>query len=301
MDEDEADGDEDDAEDEPQQRADDSGVDGLRFQVPDDLESFTVTASWGTYETVDRGTEDKPVVAGTSARRSRSPARSRSPISDAARPRIPLRDTICLRVDRYDDPDAGCRLIEIALCNDRETPMQIPIEAWMFQTKLCVTPAHARCSCRSDDAGARLGRARRRGAAAQPAVPQPAGVRDRPDLLGGLDGRQGARRATAVWTTWLPVCETPQVTADESSGALLDMNALAKRPRPSCGPAWSPIVDATRPGSTAGGLRAAQLPEHLRARGPGGGRRGRARRSGSSRTGWSTCSPTPRRCAASGS
>ena len=31
-----------------------------------------------------------------------------------------------LRVDRYDDPDRGCLLIEIALCNDRETAAEDP-------------------------------------------------------------------------------------------------------------------------------------------------------------------------------
>ena len=43
-----------------------------------------------------------------------------------------------LRIDRYDDPERGCRLIEIALCNDRETPRKIPVNAWLFQTKLPV-------------------------------------------------------------------------------------------------------------------------------------------------------------------
>ena len=33
---------------------------------------------------------------------------------------------------------------------------------------------------------------------------------------------EGKRRASAVWTTWLPICETPQVTADEID-AMLDM------------------------------------------------------------------------------
>ena len=44
----------------------------------------------------------------------------------------------CLRVDRYDDPQFGRVLVEIALCNDRETPMPIPLSMWMFQTKLLV-------------------------------------------------------------------------------------------------------------------------------------------------------------------
>src|SRR5699024_12562928 len=30
------------------------------------------------------------------------------------------------------------RLIEIALCNDQETPRKIPVNAWLFQTQLTV-------------------------------------------------------------------------------------------------------------------------------------------------------------------
>jgi hypothetical protein len=48
---------------------------------------------------------------------------------------VPLRDSICLRIDRYDDERFGRALVEIALCNDRETPKPIPLSMWMFQTK----------------------------------------------------------------------------------------------------------------------------------------------------------------------
>ena len=51
-------------------------------------------------------------------------------------------------IDRYDDPERGCLLIELALCNDRETPRKIPVNAWLYQTKLMVTAAGPRCSCR---------------------------------------------------------------------------------------------------------------------------------------------------------
>ncbi|WP_037676219.1 hypothetical protein, partial [Streptomyces afghaniensis] len=51
---------------------------------------------------------------------------------------IVLKDKILLRMDRYDDSERGCRLIEVALCNDRETPRKIPVEAWLYQTKLSV-------------------------------------------------------------------------------------------------------------------------------------------------------------------
>lgn len=112
---------------------------GLRFQVPPDLEAFTVTASWGTYESVQT---DKVTKAGRPIRHfQRIPVEEPRTIrlADLAAGQtttIPLRDTICLRVDRYDDATYGRVLIEIALCNDRETPMPIPIGMWMFQTKL---------------------------------------------------------------------------------------------------------------------------------------------------------------------
>ena len=68
-------------EDEPQQRGLMIPASmGLRFQIPDDLESFTVTASWGVYEPVtDGGRRQGRTSAGTSAPRSRSPRRSPSP------------------------------------------------------------------------------------------------------------------------------------------------------------------------------------------------------------------------------
>ena len=61
---------------------------------------------------------------------------------------VPLRDAICLRVDRYNDPSLGRVLIEIALCNDRETPTPIPTAMWMFQTKLHVTDGGRLSCCR---------------------------------------------------------------------------------------------------------------------------------------------------------
>ena len=38
----------------------------------------------------------------------------------------------------YEDARCGRRLVEIALCNDRETPPTIPVNEWLFQTKLRV-------------------------------------------------------------------------------------------------------------------------------------------------------------------
>ena len=142
-DESEADADEDDAEDRaPKQGLMIPASMGLRFQIPADLEAFTVTASWGIYETVQTdkvtkaGRADPPLPAHPGREPRTDPARrSRQPVRRAT---IPLRDTICLRIDRYDDPAFGRVLVEIALCNDRETPRKIPVEMWMFQTKLYV-------------------------------------------------------------------------------------------------------------------------------------------------------------------
>lgn len=51
---------------------------------------------------------------------------------------VPLLDSVVLRIDRHDDAAHGRVLVEIALCNDRETPMPIPVYMWMFQTHLYV-------------------------------------------------------------------------------------------------------------------------------------------------------------------
>ena len=55
----------------------------------------------------------------------------------------PLRDDVVLRVDRYDDTALDRVLVEVALCNNRETPRRIPVNAWMFQTKLEVSAGGA--------------------------------------------------------------------------------------------------------------------------------------------------------------
>ena len=80
-DETEADAEDDDAEDRaPKQGLMIPASMGLRFQVPADLESFTVTASWGTYETVrDRqghqgGPTDPPLPAHPGRGASHDPA-----------------------------------------------------------------------------------------------------------------------------------------------------------------------------------------------------------------------------------
>ena len=111
---------------------------GLRCQIPADLDEFTVTASWGVYEPVTAEEGDKR------RRYKRTPVEIPKAITvallDPAKTTdIPLKDEVMLRIDRHDDPERGCRLIELALCNDRETPRRIPVNAWLYQTRLLVT------------------------------------------------------------------------------------------------------------------------------------------------------------------
>ncbi len=232
-DESEADTEDDDAEDRaPKQGLMLPASMGLRFQVPADLESFTVTASWGTYETI--GT-DLVTKAGRAVRHyQRTPVEEARSIalSDLVAGRtatVQLRDSVCLRLDCYDDKRFGRALVEIALCNDRETPMPIPISMWMFQTSLRVHAGGAEVFLpvrdvleqdwpEHDDEVRRLNLQ----------------YRNRLEFAIGrtcsVDWvvRDGARRATAVSTTWLPIGETPQTRARSVTGALLSMDALAK-------------------------------------------------------------------------
>ena len=264
-DEDGADGDEDNVEDEPQRRGLMIPASmGLRFQIPDDLEEFTVTAFWGVYEPVTDESEKQRV-----RRYKRRPVEIPKTIAvaelDAAKTSdFTLEEDVLLRVDRHDDPERGCRLIELALCNDRETPRKIPVDAWLYQTKLLVTagkPDAFLPVCdpaleafeEEDDELRRLNLQ----------------YRNRLEFAVGrtcsVDWKiaEGKRRASAVWTTWLPVCETPQVTADEID-AMLDMDALAKATLAELRDGLSPIVEHYAAWLDDEEDLAHQLPEHLR-------------------------------------
>lgn len=203
---------------------------GLRFQIPADLESFYVTSSWGVYEAVE---SDEVTKAGRPVTHFQ-----RTPIEEVRRidveslsagqtMTVSLRDDICLRIDRYDDEAFGRVLVEIALCNDRESPIPIPMTQWMFQTKLRIHhddavflpvrdvteqnwPEH-------DEEVRRLNLQ----------------YRDRLEFAIGRTCSAdwievpGARRASEVSTTWLPVAETAQTRARSVSGTLLSMDALS--------------------------------------------------------------------------
>jgi hypothetical protein len=91
---------------------------GLRFQIPDDLQEFTVRASWGTYHSVKT---DRTDTAGNPVRVYR-----RTPKDQSVRVQVDdliaghttnkvLEDGTTLRLDRYDDRPKNRMLIELAL------------------------------------------------------------------------------------------------------------------------------------------------------------------------------------------
>jgi hypothetical protein len=268
VDQHEADSDEDDAEDRaPKQGLMIPASMGLRFQVPLDLEAFTVIASWGIYETVQT---DKVTKAGRPIRHFQ-----RVPVEESRTIRLAelksgqittvlLRDAICLRMDRYDDVACGRVLVEMALCNDRETPTPIPIGMWMFQTKLHVDADGAQVFLPVCDV------LERDWDEPDPEVRQlNLQYRNRLEYAIGRtcsvdwSVKPGSRRASAVWTTWLPVAETPQTRARDVEGALLSMDALAAATAEQLRSGLEPLVAGYGEWLDQQQAAAAELPEHL--------------------------------------
>lgn len=259
--------DEDNVEDEPQKRGLMIPASmGLRCQIPNDLTEFTVTASWGQYEPI----KDKSDDGSRTRRYKRTPIEIAKPITvatlDAARTTtIHLRDTVVLRIDRYDDADLGCRLIEVALCNDRVAPRKIPVNAWLYQTKLSVSAGgkdvFLPVSDRLVDTREERDDERRR---------LQLQYRDRLEFAIGRTcsvdwtASEQTRRASAVWTTWLPTCQTPQTTAEEITSALLDMRALQAAGRDELRAGLEPIVTGYATWLDGQLEQAEALPEHLR-------------------------------------
>jgi len=258
--------DEDAAEDEPQVRGLMIPASmGLRCQIPDDLDAFTVTASWGIYEPVSADGAEKANVR----RYQRTPVQVSRTIAVAdlgpATSEIPLRGKVVLRIDQYHRGEHGCRLIEIALCNDQVSPRKIPVNAWLYQTELVVTAGGAQVFLpvadpledtwdEPDDELRRL----------------QLQYRDRLEFAIGrtcsVDWTvaDGARRASEVRTTWLPTCQTPQVAAEEVSAALLDMTRLATATLDELRAGLAPIAEQYATWLDGERDRALALPAHLR-------------------------------------
>ena len=267
-DEPEADAEDDDVEDRaPKQGLMVPASIGLRFQVPDDLDAFRVTASWGTYETVET---EKVTKAGRPVREfQRTPVTEPRTVSlggltPGLTATVPLRDSIVLRIDRYDDPAHDRVLVEIALCNDRETPLPIPLSMWMFQTKLVVDAGGAEVFLpvrdamehdwpQHDDEVRRLDLQ----------------YRNRLEFAIGRtcsvtwSVREGSRRAASVETTWLPAGETPQTRARSVEDAVLAMDALASASADDVRAGLAPLVTGYKSWIKEQEKAAAALPGHL--------------------------------------
>lgn len=260
---------------------------GLRFQVPADLDALNVHISWGTYEPTGAGAATGQASADTGTHYQRVPHTHSLRLTPAAltpgrtEDRI-LDGDVTLRIDSHLDEPAGRYLIELALCNDRTTPRRIPTEAWMFQTRIDV------------DAGGRAVFL----PVHDPTLPPAPGTAVRPDpgseearlelqyrdrlefavgrtcsadwsLPPTLPGNEVPRRAVQVRTTWIPTVETPQTTAADVPGALLDMRALAAAAAAPNGSdalrdALDPIVSAYSTWLDEQAAAAADLPDHLR-------------------------------------
>jgi hypothetical protein len=260
--------DEDTAEDEPQKRGLMIPASmGLRCQIPDALAEFTVTTSWAVYEPFkEKGEGDRQTLR----RYKRTPIEITTLIvvadlTPAKTTTIQLRDKVVLRVDRHDDAERGCRLIELALCNDQVTPRKIPVNAWLYQTKLLVMADDAEVFLPVSDA-------------LMDTRPEPDDERRRLNLqyrdrLEFAVGRtcsvdwavtEDARRASAVWTTWLPTCQTPQTTAEEIGTALLDMTKLETASPDALRAGLEPIVAGYAAWLDGQQQLAEALPAHLR-------------------------------------
>ncbi|SSC25205.1 Helicase, partial [Klenkia terrae] len=240
---------------------------GLRFQVPADLAAFTVRASWGVYEPVET---DEVTKSGRPIRNyQRTPVEEPRTVELAdlvpgETHTVPLRDKVCLRIDRYDDTALGRVLVEIALCNDRVTPMPIPIGMWLFQTRLVIDADGAQVFLPVRDA------LEEHWAEHDPEVRRlDLQYRDRLQFAIGRccsvtwKAEVGSRRATSVETTWLPVSETPQTRAGEIDNAMLSMAALAEADSTGLATGLSPLFAGYGAWLDEQEELATKLPAHL--------------------------------------
>nr|WP_255415793.1 DISARM system helicase DrmA [Promicromonospora sp. AC04] len=239
---------------------------GLRFQVPLTQDRVTVHASWGSYRAEVSG---EVTPSGRQVRRYRRTAHDYSKsvevgsLTPGETKKVWLEQQVLLQIDVVDS--VHCRIVEVALCNDRETPRKIPTDAWMYQTQLHVEaegrdaflPVNDVLQESTLDAENELARLQLQ-------------YRDRLEFAIGrtcsVDWtvEPGARRATQVRTRWLPVAETPQTQAREIEGALLDMTILASTPVEELNAGLRPIVAGYREWLGTQDSVAAELPDHLR-------------------------------------
>ena len=241
---------------------------GLRFQIPCGLATFTIRASWGVYNPEATG---DVTAAGRAIRRFR-----RTPVdipktievadlTPGTTHEVALDHDVKLRIDTYRDDTLERLLIEVALCNDQETPRKIPVNAWLFQTQLYVEaggaavflPVRDVTTDERPEPDTELSRLNLQ-------------YRDRLEFAIGRTcsadwtARAAERRATQVRTTWLPMSETPQTRAVEVEDAVLDMTELATASAAKLKAGLEPIVTAYGGWLDERETQAEALPAHLR-------------------------------------
>lgn len=244
---------------------------GLRFQIPADLGKFTVRASWGKYNS--RNVEREADASGRTPREFvRTPVDVSVTVQVAdLQPGITkpygLQDDAVLKIDVYEEKNR--RLVEIALCNDADVEGRIPPNKWLFQATLYVEadrPASflpvrdALIDTHSNHDDAELNRLTLQ-------------YRDRLEFAIGRtcsaawQEEDGTRKATKVWTTWLPVSETPQTQPRSNDDVITDMRQLAKAEPDQLRKGLEPIVDDYRTWLAEQEVAATELPAHLRSEG----------------------------------
>jgi hypothetical protein len=263
-----ADADEDDVDDQaPKQGLMIPASMGVRFQLPAHTPTFTVTASWGTYETEATEEVDKKGRPVRAYRRTPVEITETIQLADVQPGRTHTRllsRQVCLQIDVYDDARFGRKLVEIALCNDKVTPPTIPVSEWLFQTRLQVTAGGEpvflpvrdvleQDRAEDDEEVRRLDLQYRH--RLEFAIGRTCSV--------DWEAAPNARRATSVWTTWLPVAETPQTRAGSVADALLSMDALTTATADELRQGLGPLVAGYGDWLGRQETQAAELPAHL--------------------------------------
>lgn len=245
---------------------------GLRFQIPEDLDSFTVHCSWGRYDpekTEETDNRGKAIRVFRRTPVSRTVTIKPSVLVEGHTTDFLVVDNVKLRLDRYDNKPLHRILIEIALCNDMETESPIPVSKWMFQTRLDVDangrsvflPVHdwEEDPSFSDetDYEERCLRLQYRNRL-EFAIGRTCSV----DWTVSPDN---PRRAVTVRTTWVPSVDIPQTTAQNVEGTELDMTVLASMDAGELRKALLPISDGYRTWLDAQEKSIPSLPKHLQA------------------------------------
>lgn len=244
---------------------------GMRFQIPKTLGSFVAHCRWGSYNpTAETGVIDKNGAEVRGYARTSHDVAITVDVSElyALRTKTYQVDKqVTLRVDLFVDREADRYLIELAVCNNRECVNRIPVSDWMFQTQVEVDAGGADAFLPIHDWMADPSFERENDGEQRRINLQ---YRNRLEFAVGRtcsvdwDVAPGARRATVVRTTWLPVAEVPQVQATTVDGAVLDMEELAMADADAAEAGLRPIARAYGEWLDAQQAQIASLPAHLR-------------------------------------